>query len=123
MSEIFPVSYAAYVKHFTGEDDAFCVNCVDIPAALDLLKADLNNGNGATKDYAVLIKDCYIEYEGTTIIFTPTDDLDKEDNSGTLAIYFGKETPLSKRQSIELYIDDFNNLIANEGEIIYEPIR
>lgn len=123
MSEQYPTTYAVDVKFHTGEDDVLVVNCADVGAALDLMKADLNYGEGITQDKGCIINDCYIEHGGTTIMFTPADDREDDDNSGTLTIFFGGETPLSKRQNIQLYIDDYNNLIAKQGEITYEPIR
>ncbi len=119
----FPVTYAAYVKYYNGEDSALVINCADIPAALDMLKADLTGNGGITEGQGCFIEDILIKYGDSAVMFTPTDALNKDDKSGTLTIYFGSDVPISKRESVELYIEDYELLKVNERGINYEPKR
>ena len=119
----FPVTYAAYVKYYNGEDSSLVINCADIPAALDMLKADLTGNGGITEGQGCFIEDILIKYGDSAVMFSPTDALNKDDKSGTLTIYFGSDVTLSKRESIELFIEDYELLKVNERGINYEPKR
>lgn len=119
----FPVTYAAYVKYYNGEDSALVINCADIPAALDMLKTDLTGNGGITEGKGCIIEDILIKYGDSAVMFTPADALNKDDKSGTITIYFGSDVPISKRESVELYIEDYELLKVNERGINYEPKR
>ena len=119
----FPVTYAAYVKYYNGEDSSLVINCADIPAALDMLKADLTGSGGITEGKDCIIEDILIKYGDSAVMFSPTDALNKDNKSGTLTIYFGSDVTLSKCESIELFVEDFDLLKVNERGINYEPKR
>ena len=123
MSENYPVQYAVSIKSYTGEDTALGVNCVDVSAALDLLKADLGSGEGLTRGGGCIVESVSIKYGSTAIDFTPTDSLNSDDKSGTLTIYFGNEFPHYKRQHIDIFIDSFETLSVNEEGVQYEQIN
>lgn len=119
----YPVTYAAYVKYHTGEDSSLVINCADIPAALDMLKADLTGNGGITEGKGCIIEDILIKYGDSAVMFSPTDALNKDNKSGTLTIYFGSDVTLNKRESIELYIENYELLKVNERGINYAPKR
>ena len=118
MSE-FPVKYFVDVTYYNGEDSVLDILCADIPSALDMLRADLDKHEGLTEDKGCLINYVVIEYGDAAIMFTPTDSDNSADKSGTLTIYFGGGVPLAKRESIDLFIEDYTLLRTNDkGGII-----
>lgn len=116
MSKEYPITYAVYGKCLNGEDLTLSVNCIDIAAALDMLKADIGSSDGLTKGEGCIIEYCYINFGIAAITFTPTDATNVNDKSGTLAIYFGEAAALQDRDKIEVLIDNYELLTAPEQE-------